>query len=106
MRTVKATIPAYIVSQFTTLDQLFKKSDREAINELEFYDNGAGTFPPSWILAGTAEIVVTLREETELIHGKIDSLRAELKQTQADAEVKCNEIREKINNLLALEYKP
>ena len=106
MRTVKATMPAYIVSQFTTLEQLFKKSDREAINELRFYDNGAGKFPQNWIPAGTAEIAVTLREETELIHGKIDSLRAELKQTQADAEVRCNQIRERINNLLALEYKP
>jgi hypothetical protein len=106
-RTVTATVNAYVTNTFTTIDELYNGEPYKVISALKLYDAGEGrNAPDSWVLAGTAEVTLTLNEPDSLNAHKVDSLKAELQKTQADAEVKCNKIREQINSLLAIEYKP
>ena len=55
---------------------------------------------------GTAEITITLHDRDEIVANKLGELKARLQQTQADAEVACNRIREQIQSLLAITYQP
>ena len=106
-RTVTATVNAYVTNNHTTVDELYNGNPADVVGALKFfYKEDPRSVPDCWVLAGSAEVTLTLNDPDSLITHKVDSLKAELKQTQADAEVKCNRIREQINNLLALEYKP
>ena len=58
-----------------------------------------------WTQIGTATVAVELFESEQVIACAVESLKAELQKTLADAEVKANMIREKIQNLLCLENK-
>ncbi len=58
-----------------------------------------------WTQIGTATVSVELLESEQVIACAVESLKAELQKTLADAEVKANMIREKIQNLLCLENK-
>lgn len=58
-----------------------------------------------WTQIGTATVSVELLESEQVIACAVEGLKAELQKTLADAEVKANMIREKIQNLLCLENK-
>ena len=58
-----------------------------------------------WTQIGTATVTVELLESEQVIACAVERLKAELQKTLADAEVKANMIREKIQNLLCLENK-
>ena len=105
MRTVTAKVNAYVTNVYTTIEELYKGEPADVVGALKFYLNEHAT-PDSWVLAGTAEITLTLNDPDDLITHKVGALKAELRKTQADAEVRCNVLRGQINNLLALEYKP
>lgn len=105
MRTVTAKVNAYVTNDYTTIEELYQGEPANVVGALKFYLNESAT-PDSWVLAGTAEITLTLNDADNMITHKVASLRAALQKTQADAEVRCNVLREQINNLLALEYKP
>lgn len=105
MRTVTAKVNAYVTSEYTTIEQLYQGKPEQVIGALKFFYDPSAT-PNSWVLAGTAEITLTLNDPDDLITHKVGALKAELRKTQANAEVRCNVLREQINNLLALEYKP
>lgn len=55
---------------------------------------------------GTAEITLHLIDRDTLVLSKIDALKAEAKKTRADAAVRCNEIENQIQNLLAITHSP
>ena len=67
------------------------------------YSNTEGI--DGWTQIGTATVTVTLLESEQVIACAVEGLKAELQKTLADAEVKANMIREKIQNLLCLENK-
>lgn len=104
MRTVTSKINAYLTNEWVTIDQLFNDEAEQVLNRLCFYSHNCA--PNTWVHVGTAEITLTLNKPDDLIASKVESLKADLQKTQADAEVRCNQLREKINNLLAIEFKP
>lgn len=59
-----------------------------------------------WVLAGEAEITVRIVDTDGLIKNKVDSLEKAIKRVQAEAEREVNDLRGKIQNLLAISYTP
>ncbi len=104
MRTITATMPAWLTNNYTTPDELEKGDPARVIGTLSYFPKNV--CPESWVQVGTAKIEVTLISREELIDHKADQLRAEIQKTQADAAVKVNMLTEKLNSLLAITYKP
>lgn len=59
-----------------------------------------------WTQVGTAEISVTLLEDSEILSGKLSSLDEAEKRVKADAQNKLTEIERQRQQLLAIEYRP
>jgi len=57
---------------------------------------------PEWVKVGTAEVTVTLETDANITNGAITALRAEQQQVRADAEVKAQQIEQRIQTLLAI----
>ena len=102
MRTITGTILAAINPDWLTTDELMKKSPEDALGCLSLYK----TVLDGHTRVGTAQITVTIDDDKEIIGGMVDSLRAERKRVQANAEVALNRLDERIQSLLAIEYKP
>lgn len=103
MRTVTGTLKVYLsdLSTLTPADLVTGSADK-LLKRLNYYDHPVA----GWTQVGEATISVTLMDENEIIGNAVVALKQEIQKTQADAEVKCNHLREKINNLLAIEFKP
>lgn len=107
MRTVTAQVNAYVANQFTSIDDLYNGPPTEVINALKFYyKEDPKLVPDCWVLAGTAEVTLTLNDPDSLIESKVESIKTELKKEMAESEIKCNRFREQIQQLLAITYKP
>lgn len=103
MRTVTATTLVLMGEHSSlTLNDFETATGERLVNALTFYDKPLG----SYAVVGEATITLTLHDTEGLKSAKVEQLKAKLQNTQAVAEVKCNQIREQINSLLALEYKP
>lgn len=104
MRTVTTKTLVQMSEYCSLTTEQFETADGERLASALFFhplviDDG-------YTIVGEATITMTLHDKDKLIDAKVDSLKAQLQKTQADAEVACNRIREQINSLLALEYKP
>ena len=103
MRTVTAKTLVLMGEYCSLTTEDFATADGEKlVNSLTFYDKPLG----SYTVVGEAEITLKLHDKEQLVDAKVDSLKAQLQKTQADAEVACNRIREQIQSLLAISYKP
>lgn len=103
MRTVTVKTLAQMAEYCSLTPEDFETADAERLaRALFFYP----TLLSGHTEVGKAEITMTLYDTDKLIDSKVDSLKAQLRKTQADAEVACNRIREQINSLLAITYKP
>lgn len=103
MRTVTANC-LVLMGEYSnlTLNDFETADGDKLVRNLTFFNQEL----PSYAVVGEATITMTLHDTEGLKSAKVEQLKAELQKTQADAEVKCNHIREQINSLLALEYKP
>lgn len=103
MRTVTAKLQAFVSCQGVLSPKELATGDGQRIIKwLSFHDKPLA----DWTHVGEATITVDLIGEKEIVENAVGELKAKLQKTQADAEVECNRIREQINSLLALEYKP
>lgn len=60
----------------------------------------------SYTIVGEATVTMTIPNSEQLIAAKVSALEDQLRKHDADAEVKRNKIKEHINSLLAITYKP
>ena len=104
MRTITATMPAWLTNDYTPPEELETGDPDRVASILAYYPKNCD--PIRWIQVGTAKIEVTLIDREELIANKANSLRAEIQKVRADAVVKENALTEKLNSLLAITYKP
>lgn len=72
---------------------------REGPDSDESYWLGQG-----YTKVGRATITVEILDEKGIVGAKVQSLKAELQKTRADAEVKCNRLIDQIGKLEALEW--
>ena len=103
MRTLTAATKVF-ASEYSGIGpkELETWEDEQLADRL-IYSNTEGI--DGWTQIGTATVSVELLESEQVIACAVESLKAELQKTLADAEVKANMIREKIQNLLCLENK-
>jgi len=101
MKTITATLPAFITNEWTTLDALLKHEPQHIANALVYYDRPL----EGWTQVGTAEITVTFMPDAEVTKAQIEMLRQAKQKIQAEAQLKANAIEEQISKLLCLEHK-
>ena len=91
------TIGAWMTPYNTlTAEQL---RDEKCIRSLQYTEHNMA---PEWIKVGTAEITVTLATAADITNSAITALRAEQQTIRADAEVKAQQIEQRIQSLLAI----
>ena len=101
MRTITATVPAYM-SKYNSIDSLENTYPETAISQLIFTNGEVN----DWVWIGSASVTVEIADDKEIKAGLIESLKDEKKKIQADAEKSITEIDAQIQSLLAIEYKP
>jgi hypothetical protein len=103
MRTLTATTKVF-ASEYSGIGpkELVEWTDEQLADRMIYSRSGN---MDGWTQIGTATVSVELLESEQVIACAVESLKAELQKTLADAEVKANMIREKIQNLLCLENK-
>ena len=102
MRTITATVNASVYGGYTTPDELMNTEPEQAISRI----NLSADIPDGWVKVGTATVTVTFDDDNTITGNLIDSLNAKKSKTLADAQVEANAIEQKIQSLLAIEYKP
>ena len=103
MRTLTATTKVF-ASEYSGIGpkELVEWTDEQLADRMIYSHSGN---MDGWTRIGTATVSVALFESEQVIACAVESLKSELQKTLADAEVKANMIREKIQNLLCLENK-
>ena len=102
MRTINATVNASVYGGYTTPDELIRQDPDQAVSRV----NLSADVPDGWVKIGTATVTVTFDDDNTITGNLIDSLKAKKAKTLADAQVEANAIEQKIQSLLAIEYKP
>lgn len=103
MESVK--VPVWITNDYLSPDQLQLMTQEELASELKCYSKNDMT-QVGWVKAGYATISITLEDMEGLVENKIQALKAEKKKAEADHYVRMSQFDDKINNLLAITYKP
>lgn len=100
---ITSTITAWLPeSSQQQLHAAIKDNDHKSIvGSLLFYNLDMS---PEWTRIGEATITVDVPDENEIKLSMVESLKAERERVLADAQVKANEIEEKIQNLLAITW--
>ena len=101
MRTISATVNASVYVGYTTPDELIRQDPDQAVSRV----NLSTDVPDGWVKVGTATVTVTFDDDNTITGNLIDSLNAKKSKTLADAQVEANAIEQKIQSLLAIEYK-
>ena len=98
MRTITATVPAYI-SQCNSIDFLLASDPQSAICQLML----TKTPIDGWVWIGHATVTLEIADDTEINAELVETLRAVQKQIQADVGKRVTEIEQQIQSLLAIE---
>lgn len=108
MKTITATVPAWITGNAYLLHEINAMTPERAVSALAFFHpfNEDGSGPNGWVKVGTAEITVTFDDEAEITGQQITHLRAAQQKVKADCEVALNQLEGQIQSLLAIESKP
>jgi len=101
MKTITATIHAYVASYYT-MDDIVNVAPENAVNRLMFSINPLD----GYIQIGTAEIRVTIDSQEDIVSRQISTLQEAKKRIQAETQQKLNAIDEQIGKLQCLEYRP
>lgn len=99
MKQFSGTQCAFITNSYKDLDYVKKSGD--PVNELTFASDKMIGYE-GWTHVGTAEITVTLLDESKVIQGMVESIDKQIQTTYADAESKINLLKEKKQQLLAI----
>ena len=102
MRTITATVNASVFGGYATPDELIQQDPEQAVSRINLQSD----VPDGWVKVGTATVTVTFDDDNTITGNLIDSLNAKKSKTLADAQVEANAIEQKIQSLLAIEYKP
>ena len=107
MKTITATVPAWISTHTDSLKSLSEATPERAVSGLIFWEPhyAEGTSPDTWTKVGTAEITVTFGDHEKIIGTQIAMLQAAKRKVQADCEVALNQLEGQIQSLLAIESK-
>jgi hypothetical protein len=107
-RTLKGTTPVFILRDNVGPADLVDVD--KALDSVVFAPHcrrdGVLRVPAGWVYVGEAEVTLRLIDDKALVASKVDALRAEATQLQAETEAKLVEITRKINTLLAIEHQP
>ena len=101
MRTITAEVNASVFGGYATPDELMKMAPEDAVGRL----CATKDIPDGWVKVGTATVTVTFDDDNAITGNLIDSLKATKEKTLADAQYEANQIEQKIQSLLAIEYK-
>jgi hypothetical protein len=104
MKTITATVPAWLPDHCGTISDLMRAKEENAVEMAAFYTpvyDGGG--PDGWIHIGSAEITITLDDESSMVENAVASLRAAKKKVQADCEIALMQLDGQIQSLLAIE---
>lgn len=101
MRTITATVNASVYGGYTTPDELILQDPDQAVSRV----NLSADVPYGWVKVGTATVTVTFDDDNTITGNLIDSLNEKKAKTLADAQVEANAIEQKIQSLMAIEYK-
>ena len=102
MRTITATVNASVYGGYTTPDELILQDPDQAISRI----NLSADVPDGWVKVGTASVTVTFDDDNTITGNLIDSLNEKKAKTLADAQLEANAIKQKIQSLMAIEYRP
>ena len=102
MRTITATVNASVYGGYTTPEELIRQDPDQAVSSV----NLSADVPDGWVKVGTATVTVTFDDDNKITGNLIDSLKAKKSKTLADAQVEANAIEQKIQSLMAIEYRP
>ena len=102
MKTITATVNASVFGGYATPDELMSKDPREAIGRICM----TAVVPDEWVKIGTATVTVTFDDNNTITGNMIETLKAKKAKTLADAHAEANAIEQKIQSLLAIEYRP
>ena len=101
MRTITATVNASVYGGYTTPEELIRQDPDQAVSRV----NLSADVPDGWVKVGTAIVTVTFDDDNTITGNLIDSLKEKKAKTLADAQVEANAIEQKIQSLMAIEYK-
>lgn len=99
VRTITGTIKAQLGSSWGPQD-LHRGTQAEILSRISFLVSDMSEY--GYSVVGSAEVVVTLMQEGEMIDAKVEALRAEASKVQAEATAKVTGIQRKIQQLLAI----
>ncbi len=102
MKTITATVNASVYGGYTTPEELIRQDPDQAVSRI----NLSADVPDGWVKVGTATVTVTFHDDNTITGNMIDLLRAKKSKTLADAQVEANAIEQKIQSILAIEYRP
>ena len=108
MKTITATIPAFISDMSKTLADVIDSEPKRALSEIAYYEphGDANIFPLGWIKIGMATITLTLDDHEQIVGNQIAMLKAAKQKVQADCEVALNQLDGQIQSLMCIEHKP
>ena len=102
MKTITATVNASVFGGYATPDELIQQDPDQAVSRINLQSD----VPDGWVKVGTATVTVTFDDDNTITGNLIDSLNAKKSKTLADAQVEANAIEQKIQSLMAIEYRP
>ncbi len=98
MKTLTGTIGVYL-NPYSSMSV----DDYDKCERLNAFCYGDG-YPSNYIKIGTAEISVTFTARANVVANKVETLRDQLQEVRAAAQVKAKEIEQEISKLLAIEH--
>lgn len=72
----------------------------------DFFYTSSDMNDSGYTYIGDAKLTVTTFEPKTIIANKVEALKEEAKAIRAEAHMKCTQIEEQIQNLLAITYEP
>jgi len=92
------TINAFITNSYTTPEDIAKRED--PLDSMSYYSGDLEI--DGWVKVGTAEITVTMHDNSKVLQGMVDAIDKHIQTTYAEAESKINLLKQKKQELLAI----
>lgn len=101
MKTITATVPAFITNNLDTPENMLTRDPIDAVSSMGYYKSPID----GWVQVGLAEVTVTLFDNSSFVSTKIEMLNKAKVKVQADCELALTQIEGQIQSLLAIECK-
>lgn len=98
-------VKVWLTSSYTSyedFERMYERGEFDVLASCFHYTNLDMAGKDSWVLVGTSEITVELFSKEHIVEEKIDSMRAEIQAIRAVAQMKVEQLEEKIQSMLAL----